>query len=55
MAHERNPADAFPEMKPFWQAAAEGKLLVKRCLDCNQSHYYPRALCPYCQSERTHG
>lgn len=53
MAHERNPVDAFPEMREFWQAAAENRLLVKRCLDCGRSHYFPRALCPFCQSERT--
>lgn len=53
MAHERNPVDAFPEMREFWQAAAENRLLVKRCTDCGQTHYFPRALCPFCQSDRT--
>ena len=53
MPHERNPVDAFPEMREFWQAASENRLLVKRCLDCGHSHYFPRALCPFCQSDRT--
>jgi len=42
-----------PETQPFWDAAARGRLLVKRCADCGQFHHYPRALCPFCFSERT--
>lgn len=42
-----------PENKPFWDAAAEGRLLLKRCKDCQQPHYYPRALCPFCFSDNT--
>jgi len=42
-----------PENKPFWDAAAEGRLLLKHCKDCGQSHYYPRALCPFCFSDNT--
>ncbi|MCZ2441280.1 MAG: Zn-ribbon domain-containing OB-fold protein [Rubrivivax sp.] len=42
-----------PETRPFWEAAAEGRLLVKRCDDCGEHHHYPRAACPFCGSERT--
>ena len=42
------------ETQPFWDAAAEGKLLIKRCGACDRPHYYPRALCPYCLSADTH-
>jgi uncharacterized OB-fold protein len=42
-----------PETKPFWDAAAEGRLLIKHCLACGELHYPPRALCPFCFSERT--
>jgi uncharacterized OB-fold protein len=42
-----------PETKPFWDAAAAGKLLLKRCETCGEPHYYPRALCPFCGSDRT--
>jgi hypothetical protein len=42
-----------PENKPFWDAAAQGRLLLKRCRDCGQPHYYPRALCPFCFSDNT--
>ena len=42
-----------PEVEPFFAATAQGKLLVKRCAACNQSHHYPRTLCPHCGSDRT--
>ena len=42
-----------PETKPFWDAAAEGKLLIKRCRACGEAHYYPRTLCPHCFSAET--
>jgi uncharacterized OB-fold protein len=43
----------YPEAKPFWDAAAEGKLLVKRCRDCGEHHHYPRDACPFCGSVNT--
>jgi uncharacterized OB-fold protein len=36
------------ENQPFWDAAAQGTLLLKRCRACGASHYYPRAHCPHC-------
>ena len=42
-----------PEIQPFWDAAARGTLMVKRCAACGQAHHYPRALCPFCGSDRT--
>jgi hypothetical protein len=42
-----------PETRPFWNAAAAGTLLVKRCLACGNPHHYPRARCPFCASDRT--
>jgi hypothetical protein len=41
------------ETQPFWDAAAQGKLLIKKCRGCGASHYYPRVLCPFCQSDAT--
>jgi len=41
------------ETQPFWEAAATGRLLVKRCTACGESHHYPRPLCPFCGSDRT--
>jgi hypothetical protein len=42
-----------PETKVFWEGAAQGRLLIKKCLACQQVHYYPRAICPFCGSDRT--
>ena len=42
-----------PENKPFFDAARKGRLLIKRCLACDERHYYPRAHCPFCGSART--
>jgi uncharacterized OB-fold protein len=41
------------DSKSFWEAAKEGRFLIKRCLACEQAHWYPRPLCPFCFSERT--
>jgi uncharacterized OB-fold protein len=41
------------ETRPFWDAAAEGRLLLKRCTACGQVHHYPRSICPFCGSDRT--
>ena len=43
----------LPEALPFWDAASEGRLLVKRCTDCGETHYYPRDICPHCLSANT--
>ena len=34
----------------FWDAARDGRLLIKRCAACGRAHYYPRPFCPYCWS-----
>ena len=48
------PAPAVnPETREYWTATAEGRLLLKRCLDCGSVIWYPRALCPDCGSLRT--
>jgi uncharacterized OB-fold protein len=48
------PAPAVnAENKPFFDAAAQGRLLIKKCGACGEHHFYPRALCPHCFSERT--
>jgi uncharacterized OB-fold protein len=42
-----------PETRPYWEAAAAGRLLVKFCTACGQPHHYPRSICPLCGSDRT--
>ncbi|WBO65617.1 Zn-ribbon domain-containing OB-fold protein [Streptomyces camelliae] len=41
--------DAFT--RPYWEAAAEGRLLIRRCGACGRAHHYPREFCPHCWSE----
>lgn len=43
----------LPESLPYWQAADEGRLLVKRCRACGKPHHYPRDVCPHCLSTDT--
>ena len=42
-----------PETQAFWDAAAAGRLMIKKCMACGQAHHYPRAMCPFCGSDRT--
>ncbi|MEV4916349.1 Zn-ribbon domain-containing OB-fold protein [Streptomyces tirandamycinicus] len=37
--------------RPWWDAAAEGRLLIRRCAACRRAHHYPREFCPHCWSE----
>nr|WP_231626724.1 Zn-ribbon domain-containing OB-fold protein [Streptomyces apocyni] len=41
--------DAFT--RPYWDAAASGQLLLRRCAACARAHHYPREFCPHCWSE----
>ena len=43
----------LPETAAYWQAANEGKLLIKHCLSCGLAHQYPRDMCPHCWSTDT--
>jgi hypothetical protein len=48
---ENDPfAATYPELMEFWSGAAEGKLMLRTCNDCNKAHWYPRAVCPLCGS-----
>jgi uncharacterized OB-fold protein len=42
-----NPGD-----QEYFDAAAAGKLMLKKCGDCGEHHHFPRALCPFCFSEK---
>ena len=42
----------LPEVKPFWDGTAEGRLLLPRCEDCQVFIWYPRPFCPSCASTR---
>jgi uncharacterized OB-fold protein len=40
-----------PETAEFWDACAEGRLVVPRCDDCGDLFWYPRLVCPICGSQ----
>ena len=40
------------EAEAFWNAAREGRFTVPTCSDCGKAHWYPRAVCPFCSSEK---
>lgn len=44
-------ATMTPETEPFWAAAAEGRLVIQRCIPCDKVFYYPRSHCPFCLSD----
>jgi uncharacterized OB-fold protein len=39
------------DTRPFWDAAKEGRFLVRRCNACRAVHHYPRPFCPACWSD----
>lgn len=53
MSRRIPPPAVTLESKPFFDAAAEGRFLIKRCQTCSQVHWYPRSICPFCHSDRT--
>lgn len=52
-AHIYSSPVTSAESKPFWEAAATGRLLLKHCDGCGRTHWYPRPLCPFCFDSRT--
>lgn len=50
-----NELPSFPptvghETKTFWDATAQGKLVLPRCNSCGAVIWYPRTSCPKCAS-----
>jgi len=53
-AERKIPAPKInPETAGFWSAASEGRLVIGRCRACNEAHFYPRSICPFCFSDNT--
>jgi uncharacterized protein len=38
------------ETKTFWDGARSGRFLLPVCTVCGRAHWYPRAVCPFCDS-----
>lgn len=41
------------ENAAFFAAAAEDRFMIGHCRDCDEPHFYPRAICPHCFSDAT--
>ena len=39
-----------PETQEFWDAARDGRLLLRRCNACGEASFYTRRFCPSCWS-----
>ena len=52
MARKIDPPVATPETQAFWKAAREGRFLLPHCTTCSKAHWYPRAICPFCGSDK---
>ena len=45
------PGDSA-EAAPFFAAARDGRFVLPWCDDCGRTHWYPRAVCPFCLGTR---
>jgi uncharacterized protein len=43
---------ASVETQAFCDAARQGRFTVPTCRACGKAHWYPRAICPFCDSEK---
>lgn len=44
---------SHPENQTLWDALAEGRFIIRKCAACGRAHWYPRAICPFCFSDKT--
>lgn len=40
------------DTQPFWDAAAEGRLIYQHCRACDKPQFYPRSLCAACHGSK---
>ena len=40
------------DSQPYWAAARERRLVIRKCQACSQLHFMPRHLCPHCWSDQ---
>lgn len=43
---------ANADSQPYWAAARERRLVIRKCKACGELHFMPRHLCPVCWSDR---
>jgi uncharacterized protein len=47
----REPPSYSELAAPYWEAAAQGQMVIHHCGDCDANIFPPRPLCPSCWSE----
>ncbi len=40
------------ETEAFFNAARQGRFTIPVCTACGKAHWYPRAICPFCSSDK---
>ncbi|HSV47113.1 MAG TPA: Zn-ribbon domain-containing OB-fold protein, partial [Ramlibacter sp.] len=43
---------ANADSQPYWAAARERRLVIRKCKACGELHFMPRHLCPVCWSDQ---
>ncbi|HVW90543.1 MAG TPA: Zn-ribbon domain-containing OB-fold protein [Gaiellaceae bacterium] len=51
MTSTRRPPSYSELAKPYWDAAAEGRMVIQHCDACDGAIFPPRPLCPACWSD----
>jgi hypothetical protein len=50
MSYTKPVPTVRPYTEEFWEAARRGEFLIQHCDDCDKNIFYPREVCPKCQS-----
>jgi uncharacterized protein len=44
------PQPITPESRPYWDGLKQGHLMLPHCTACGHTFFYPRTICPRCQT-----
>lgn len=49
MMFDQDPyVTGYPEIRSFWEATEQGRMVLPQCSACGRFHWFPRAHCPFC-------
>ncbi|MGB7100712.1 MAG: Zn-ribbon domain-containing OB-fold protein [Xanthobacteraceae bacterium] len=52
MTRKLTPPVVNTESEAFFNAARAGRFMIPVCTACGKAHWYPRAICPFCTSDK---
>ncbi len=52
MTRKLMPPVVNSETEAFFDAARQGRFMIPVCAACGKAHWYPRAICPFCSSDK---